>query len=275
MAILTDRALILRRTPFGESSLVVQVLTERHGRVHLMAKGAYRHTSRYFCVLDLFHELELEWSHQKNRELQTLRKADLTVRRRSLTSDVIRYRAAVEVLELMELSARPGQADPTGFALLSRALELLGRPEVAPEAVRSVFGLKFLANLGLAPSLRDCAACGGPAPVVQGTAGTDSGRVAFSAGAGGRLCLDCAREARASGRRVGTLSERLVENAGRIARSGVREAQSLPDSELEETRRFTERFMDYHLEIRPKSRRSPARGSRGFRRPAPPLEARR
>ncbi len=73
MAVRSGRALVLRRTPYGESSLVVQLLTEHEGRVHLLAKGAYRHTSRYFAVLDLFDSLDLEWSTSRTSELGLLR----------------------------------------------------------------------------------------------------------------------------------------------------------------------------------------------------------
>ena len=64
----SDRALILRRFAFGESSLVLQVLTRELGRVHLIAKGAYRPTSRYYAALDLFDTLDLDWSEQRGRE---------------------------------------------------------------------------------------------------------------------------------------------------------------------------------------------------------------
>ena len=36
----TDRALCLRRFPYGESSLVAHFMTREHGRVALLAKGA-------------------------------------------------------------------------------------------------------------------------------------------------------------------------------------------------------------------------------------------
>ena len=54
MPTVRDDALILRRFSFGETSLVVQVLTREHGRVHLIARGAYRPKSRYYAALDLF-----------------------------------------------------------------------------------------------------------------------------------------------------------------------------------------------------------------------------
>ena len=77
--------------------------------------------------------------------------------------------------------------------------------------------------------------------------------LAFSAGAGGRLCLECAREAKSSGRRVGTLPEKLLANA-QLIREGARTAD-VTGGEIADVRRFVERFMDYHLQTRPKSRR--------------------
>ena len=55
----SDRALLLRRFPYGESSLVVQALTREHGRVHLIAKGVYRPSARFYAALDLFDTLEI------------------------------------------------------------------------------------------------------------------------------------------------------------------------------------------------------------------------
>ena len=54
-----DNALLLRRFPYGESSLVVHALTRAHGRVALLARGAYRPKSAYCGVLDLFDKHDL------------------------------------------------------------------------------------------------------------------------------------------------------------------------------------------------------------------------
>jgi len=255
MALERDAALILRRTPFGESSLVIQALTKTHGRVHLMAKGAYRHTSNYYCVLDFFDELSLEWSMVRGRELGTLRRADINQRRRTLCQDPIRYRRGMEVLELCDLAAQSHDQSSKLFSLASQALDALEDESSDELAVLVVFELRFLQNLGLAPSLRRCASCGGNAPTLQDNESTLNRRIAFSAGAGGRLCLDCARDARASGGRVGTLSEQLVENAAQLGNLGLEAATELSPKALADARNFTERFMDYHLETRPKSRR--------------------
>jgi DNA repair protein RecO (recombination protein O) len=260
MAIHADRAIILRRTPFGESSLVVQVLCAKRGRVHLLAKGAYRTTSRFFAVLDLFDSLDLEWSSRRGADLGLLRSGSLARRRRGPTRDLERYRVALTCLELAELAARPGQPDGALFRLLEDLLDRLDAPQEAtpeargwsPDLALVVFELRFLQNLGLAPALERCAACGGPAPPVA------QGRAAFSAGAGGRLCRPCADDARTADRRVGTLPEQVLATADLLSRAELRDP--LPSTPIshdlsQRLRDFVGRFLDYHLETRPTSQR--------------------
>jgi recombinational DNA repair protein (RecF pathway) len=123
------------------------------------------------------------------------------------------------------------------------------------------FELAFLAHLGLAPALVECAACGGPAPPVLRK---PEERAAFSAGAGGRLCRRCAEEARASGRRVGTLPVAVLEDGRRLAPADATispdtislEAISMDEGRVERVRDFVGRFLDYHLETRPRSQRA-------------------
>ncbi len=260
MAVFRDRVLLLKRTPFGESSLVVHVLAREHGRVHLLAKGAYRPTSGYFAVLDLFDTLELEWSQSERAELGLLRRGSLQVRRRPLVHELERYRAALAMLELGEMAALEGALDAGLYELLESGLDALCEPGVLPLLALVVFELRFLAVLGLAPALEHCSACQGPAPALRG----DGDRAAFSAGMGGRLCAGCARLAREAGKRVGTLPRAMLESAARLASLplGVAlaglgsEAGRTSRSLLEQVHLFDLRFLDYHLETTPRSERA-------------------
>ncbi|HTF91379.1 MAG TPA: DNA repair protein RecO [Planctomycetota bacterium] len=254
-----DTALLLRRFPFGESSLVVHAATRSHGSVHLLAKGAYRPTSRYYAALDLFDTLELEWQESPGRELSNLVAATIGVRRHRLAHDLERYKASLSVLELADLGSQEGPANIELFELASRALDQLLSPCPA-ELTLVEFELAFLHNLGLAPALLECAACAGPAPAA--VAG-GSPRVAFSAQGGGRLCLRCAGEARAHGRRVGTLPESVLLHAARL--TGSPAIQPNPNTAKEarlDTRSLTlvhdavARFLEHQLQGRPKSYRT-------------------
>jgi DNA repair protein RecO (recombination protein O) len=253
MPVARDRALVLKRFAFSESSLVVHACTREHGRVHLLAKGAYRPTSRYFAVLDLLDTLELEWQHDPRRELGTLRAGSVEVLRRRIPSRGDLWTTAGTMLELADLASRPSHPDPELFDLLERGLSTLDSGEAGADGSLAAFELGYLAVLGLAPALDTCAACGREAPPVL--AGAEP-RAVFSAGAGGRLCRRCADEARASGRRVGTLPVRTLEDARAFLEEGARAGDRLSSDRIDRVRDFAGRFLDYHLEARPRTHRS-------------------
>jgi DNA repair protein RecO len=258
MVVVRDRALLLRRYPYSESSLVAQVCTREHGRVHLIAKGAYRPTSRYFAVLDYFDTLELEWDHNPQRELSNLRSGSLLQRRPRLCQDLAAFRAGLGILELADLACRPAQAETSLYDLLEAALERLqeGAFQPSPGALitQIAFELAYLQNLGLGISLELCATCGGPAPAL----GPDGLRAAFSGGAGGRLCSACAEKCRSNGLRVGTMPLQVLEDTRRISTSTATTSMELENDleRLDKVRDLVERFLDYHLETRPRMHRA-------------------
>lgn len=252
MPIVRDRALLVSRHPFGESSLVVHGLTRAHGRVHWIAKGVYRPTSRYYAILDLFDTLELEWDESPRRELANLRAGRVTDRRRGLTASLAAYHAGLSVLEVVGLVSRPSQPEPALFDLCESTLDELHVGRANADFALVVFELALLQNLGLSPALESCAACAGAAQPTQ----HDGQRVAFSAGAGGRLCQRCADEARASGRRVGTLPLQVLSDARDLLRAGFDHPILLAQGRIDRVRDFVERFMDYHLERQPRTHRA-------------------
>lgn len=265
MTIVRDRALLLKRYPFSESSLVAHLCSREHGRVHLLAKGAYRPTSRYYAVLDFLDTLEIEWDEVPRRDLANLRAGTISTRRRAIPDDRSRWFAANGMLELADMASRPAHRDPALFDLLEGGLNELEAQRSPADVVLVAFELAYLEVLGLYPALLDCAACGGAAPPVVasaqgGSRGMGRSRAAFSAGAGGRLCRACAEEARASGRRVGTLPVATLEDASSFSRSGPGRAAGagpgLSQARLDRVRDFVGRFLDYHLEARPRTHRA-------------------
>ncbi len=61
MAEMRDAALLLRRIPYGDTSLILHVLTREHGRISLMARGARRAKSPFRAVLAPLCSLIITW----------------------------------------------------------------------------------------------------------------------------------------------------------------------------------------------------------------------
>jgi len=61
MAEVEDHALLLRRIPFSDTSLVCHFLTEEHGRIALMTRGARRAKSPFRGALEPLYRLNIRW----------------------------------------------------------------------------------------------------------------------------------------------------------------------------------------------------------------------
>ena len=55
-------AFVLHTYPYRETSVIVETLTEEHGRVALVARGAKRPRSELRGVLQAFQPLTLSWA---------------------------------------------------------------------------------------------------------------------------------------------------------------------------------------------------------------------
>jgi DNA repair protein RecO (recombination protein O) len=239
-----DPALLLRRHPYGESSLVLQVLTPSRGRTSVLAKGAYRPSSGYFAVFDFFDTLELRWTAREGQDLGLVSGASLRTRRCSLSADLTRYRTALGLLELALATAREEHEERALFAWLEQWLDVLAAGRASPGTSAVAAGLSLLRANGLAPSFLSCAACGRRVPEQRR-------RILFSIPRGGSLCDPCAALERA---RAGDL-ESMSLNVARIAASLMDSTPGMlarTHLDANRTRPLIEcvvRLLEYHLEL--------------------------
>jgi DNA repair protein RecO len=61
MAEVEDHALLLRRIPYSDTSLVCHFLTQEYGRIALMARGARRAKSPFRGALEPLYALNIRW----------------------------------------------------------------------------------------------------------------------------------------------------------------------------------------------------------------------
>ena len=115
MAELSDHALLLRRIPFSDTSLVCHFLTEEHGRITLMARGARRAKSPFRGALEPLYSLNIRWRPGRTG-MGTLVDIERGVRMVNETQDL-------DGLELCAVASALFQdGDPHGYAELSESL---------------------------------------------------------------------------------------------------------------------------------------------------------
>lgn len=221
MAAEKTRAIVLRATPFGETSSVVTLLTRDCGKLRALAKGAWRPKSSFDGALDLLSNCQVLVLRKSSGGLDLVTEAFLEHRFR-----VGRSRAAflggMHLAELLDGLTAEGDPLPELFDVATSTLRILSAPVPSHEAphdppesgsghpataggeggadhrsaaatphvreghVRLLVTraeLAILRLVGHAPSLDRCAECQGP--VAEGR------RFSFGMLDGGLLCGRC------------------------------------------------------------------------------------
>ncbi|HEY5707666.1 MAG TPA: DNA repair protein RecO [Terrimicrobiaceae bacterium] len=128
-------AILLRKTPWSETSLIVTWLTEGFGTMRTVARGARRPKSPFAGTLDLFYGADISFSISNRGDLHTLREASLKA-----VFDVSRAGSSGFYLasyfgELAGIAAPPMHPAPGIFALLRRGLDFVQR---APASLKAL-----------------------------------------------------------------------------------------------------------------------------------------
>ena len=155
-------ALVLRRIPYGDTSLVLHVFSREAGRLGLMAKGVRKPGSRLDPVLQSGHLAELQVMLREGRELQFLKDADLLEDHRGLRRDYARLMTGLAVCEALERTQLPEQPDPVLFDTACRLLALAAGEAAHPASLVYWFVLFLLTHSGYGLDLEACSACGRP-----------------------------------------------------------------------------------------------------------------
>ena len=138
-----EPSFVLHRRSYGESSLLVELMTRDHGRVGLVAKGARRTSSRARGMLEPFQPLLVSWVGKG--ELGTLTGADRMRAAAPLTGE--RLVSGLYINELMYRLCGRHDPYPELFASYSLALEGL-RSDAQIETGLRVFEKRLLDALG-------------------------------------------------------------------------------------------------------------------------------
>ena len=160
MIIRTD-AVVLRTLDYSETSLIVQLLTRRHGRIAVMAKGARRPKSKFGATLQPMSYVQVVYYYKENRGLQTLTEAAYVQRFPNLTTDLERLTVGLRLVEFAHAVLEEGEQNAPALGLLLQALAFTdGAPAPAPTGPTASpsnalpwLQLHFASLLGFAPDL--------------------------------------------------------------------------------------------------------------------------
>ena len=243
--ILKTQALALRTYPYSNTSLIAVWLTPTGRRVATLMKGARRPKSPFLGQVDFGYRCELLYYRRERDGLHIASACTVLDGRDALRTDWRACGAASYVAALLLACINEADDHPALYALAEAALQRLAGGHARPELLYW-FELQLLHQLGLAPRLDACTACG---RLLRAEAA-----VTFAPGRGGAICAGCPPAPDSQTVRltpdVRALMRRWqTDSAGRtLASTRCRAQQKLV------FRRILGMFLVYHLDVQPDGR---------------------
>lgn len=158
-----DRGVVLRTWPLGESDRIALIVTEGHGKLRAVAKGARGRRSRLSGLIQPSIELELLlW---RGRELDVVQQASLRSAPGGGRLAPEAFLAMSEWLEAVDLVTLDRAPDARVYELVAEGREVVVAHE--PALAVGVLILRLLALEGYAPNLARCGRCGATEGLVR------------------------------------------------------------------------------------------------------------
>lgn len=239
-------AIVLRTWPFGESDKIVSFLTENHGKLTGIAKGAKRSRKRFVNSLEPFSLVNLRFHDRAHSNVAFIVASDLTFGFKRLLTSLEKITLASYLVEITDGLIGEREENRLVFLHLKDGLTYLEEQSTSLTFVTS-FELRLLKLAGYQPLLEGCRRCGSE------RRNRCASRWYFSPRDGGILCESCSRLRK----EIFPLSAATLETL-----TNLQEEQSIPVSDvslppvvLREIRPVVVRFIEFHIEREIKSAR--------------------
>ncbi|MCF6461069.1 DNA repair protein RecO [Clostridium sp. Cult3] len=171
--------IVLKELRFKETSKILTIYTERHGKIQAMARGAYRPKSQLIANTQPFSYNE--YNLYKGRNLYYINQGDIIDSFYSIRENINRLMYGSYLLELLDLSTMEEEKNEKLFLLLRKGLLVLSKLEKDFLKFILAYELKYISFLGYKPYLEGCVNCGS----------RDLNQIKFNIDRGGIVCKSC------------------------------------------------------------------------------------
>ncbi|MBU2488941.1 MAG: DNA repair protein RecO [Proteobacteria bacterium] len=236
----SEPAFVLRLVPYGESDLVVTLLSREQGVFPAMAKAARKSQKRFGGALELFSRVNAVAGRGRNAGMRLLQESTAVRSHEGIRRDVVKTAMASSWAEVTCLRVEDGQGGEL-FDLFDFALAALDEEQAGSLNAHLFFLVRFLAAMGFLPRFTSCVACGRPLD--------DEGVLRFFPARGGVACDSCGV---AGGMALHPGTAKQLAWAARGDLATARRVRFSGEA-AQEGQRLLERFLAFHLEVEPKS----------------------
>lgn len=238
----TTAAIVLRARPFGESDKIVTFLTEDHGKITGIAKGAQNSRRRFVNSLEPFSQVRLHFEDRPAGKLVFLLSAELQLAYKQLSQDLDRISYAAYLIEITDGLIGEREENHRLFEHLRDGLCHLEKQGPSLRFITR-YELKLLRLAGYQPILDRCKSCAAQDLTAP--------HWYFSLIEGGILCADCS----GAGKELLPLGASAVKMLTQLQEEQALPAEPilLPARIVHEIRQTLSGFLQHHIDHEIKS----------------------
>lgn len=158
--IIKTKAVVIGKTNYSDSSLVVTLFTEHNGKVSAIVKGARSPKSKLALIIDTLNLIEVIFYRKESRELQIVSSADLISHFPNIKNDLESTKYAFAVLEVLRNLTIENESNERLFKGLVRILEHFENKKELPSVLFARFFMFLISETGYEIILEKCNICG-------------------------------------------------------------------------------------------------------------------
>lgn len=244
MATFETEALVLKQFDLGESDRLITLYTKEKGKLKAVARGARKgNKTRSGLVLPFsYHNFTL----YQGRSLAKINHIESIAMNSKLRDDLDYMAYASVVSEYIERAGLEDEADQALFSLLAIILEKMAQAQKDELLFYLViFKAKLLLLLGVKPEIENCTVCGEKVKLKKGAP--------ISVEEGGAICKNCFNKNEHYKYSFFSLTELRALYKIIFAQISQLKKVQFSNNILEKINKITEKFLIYHLELKPKS----------------------
>ncbi|NLW43067.1 MAG: DNA repair protein RecO [Tissierellia bacterium] len=173
------RGIVLSEEKYKESSKIINLFTEKNGRINIFASGVLRPKSGLMMVSEKFVESDFLLTRSKNNFY--IKSGEVINSNIELANNLHKYFIADMICELLIKTMPENLVEEKIYNLTSQVFSYLKDDMVNPQILKMGYLLKLISFLGFRPQLQQCVEC----------SSKDYSNMYFSHRDGGIICGNC------------------------------------------------------------------------------------
>jgi DNA repair protein RecO (recombination protein O) len=157
--IIKTDAIVLSKMDYGDSSKIVSLYTKDYGKITAIIKGARSSNSKIGRIVDLLNNVQIVLYNKDSREVQLITQADLISHYTLIKNDLIKYKYASIILELVHSLIPSAEKNEKIFRGIVKILDLIEKSDEQAGVLLLKFILFFIKEIGFELQLENCTYC--------------------------------------------------------------------------------------------------------------------